>query len=180
MVVLCLRFRTGTQILIYFPVLLQISSATSGQLLWEKHVKAPKWLMNPSPFTKRGIAADSQREKHMGMLTIAKASPQVTVSVLPHLLPVLSTKKPLCLNEKGCLLNGHGKWAGGGMGGRDQLPSDLLWILLEWSSLSWFPWVPSHGFHPLLNFHWWIISGRGLGVMSGSVQAEDARTDMVC
>lgn len=87
MVVLCLRFRTGTQILIYFPVLLQISSATSGQLLWEKHVKAPKWLMNPSPFTKRGIAADSQREKHMGMLTIAKAIPQVTVSVLPHHLP---------------------------------------------------------------------------------------------
>lgn len=79
MVVLCLKFRTGTQILIYFPVLLQISSVTSGQLLWEKHVKAPKWLMNPSPFTKRGIAADSQREKHMGMLITAKAIPKVTV-----------------------------------------------------------------------------------------------------
>lgn len=79
MVVFCLRIQTGTQILIYFPVLLQISSVTSGQLLWEKHVKAPQWLMNPSPFTKRGIAADSQREKHMGMLAIAKAIPKVTV-----------------------------------------------------------------------------------------------------
>lgn len=73
MVVLCLRFRTGTQILIYFPVLLQISSVTSGQLLWEKHVKAPKWLMNPSACTKRSMAADSQREK----LAIAKAIPRV-------------------------------------------------------------------------------------------------------
>lgn len=77
MVVLCLRFRTGTQILIYFPVLLQISSVTSGQLLWEKHVKAPKRLMNPSACTKRSMAADSQREKHMGMLAVAKAIPRV-------------------------------------------------------------------------------------------------------
>lgn len=79
MVVLCLRFRTGTQILIYFPVLLQISSVTLGQLLWEKHVKAPKWLTNPSPFSKRGIAADSQRDKHVGTLPVARATPKVTV-----------------------------------------------------------------------------------------------------
>lgn len=79
MVVLCLRFRTGTQILIYFPVLLQISSVTLGQLLWEIHVKAPKWLTNLSPFSKRGTAADSQRDKYVGMLTVARANPKVTV-----------------------------------------------------------------------------------------------------
>lgn len=95
--------------------------------------------------------------------------------VLPHHLPVLSTKRPPCLKENGCLLNGHGKWAGGGMRGRDQLPSDLLWVLLEQAVLGI---APSHGFQLLLNFHWWVISGEGLDVMPGSAQAEDARIYM--
>ena len=94
MVVLCLRFRTGTQILIYFPVLLQISSVTLSQLLWETHVKAPEWLMNTSPCSKRDIAADSQRDKHTGMMTVGRAIPKV--SVQPHQVPLLSTSRLLC------------------------------------------------------------------------------------
>lgn len=78
MVVLCLRFRTGTQILIYFPVLLQISSVTLGQLLWEKQVKTPKYLRSLICLSKRGIAADAQMEKHVEMLIEAKTTPKLT------------------------------------------------------------------------------------------------------
>lgn len=60
--------------------------------------------------------------------------------------------------------------------GRDQLPSDLLGVLLEQAVLGI---APSHGFQLLLNFSCCIIPGRGLDVMSGSLQAEDARIDMV-
>lgn len=172
-VVLCLRFRTGTQILIYFPVLLQTSFATSGQLLWERHVKAPQWLMNLSPFSKRGIAADSQREKHMAMLTTAKAIPKV--SVLPHHLPVLSAKRPPALGE---WLPSEWSWKMSRRwhGREGSAAPDLLWVLLEQAVLGI---APSHGFQVLLSFHWWLISGEVLDVMAGSVQAEDARIDVV-
>lgn len=122
-------FRTGTQILIYFPVLLKISSVTLGQLLWEKHAKAPKWLTNLSPFSKRGIAADSQRDKHMRRLTVARAIPKV--SVLPHHFPVPSTtvSQRKCLSSEGPWKTSR-RWRG-----RDQLPSDLLWV--PWSRQTW-------------------------------------------
>lgn len=115
MVVLCLKFRAGTQILIYFPVLLQISSVTLGQLLWEKHAKAPKWLTSPSPFSKMGIVADSQRDKLVGTLTIAGAIPKTIV--LPHHFQILSISRPPCPRGDGCLLKTNGKWVGDGMGG---------------------------------------------------------------
>lgn len=178
MVVLCLRFWTGTQILIYFPVLLQISSVTSGQLLWEKHVKAPKWLMNPSPFTKRGIAADSQREKHMGMVTIAKTIPKVTVFY--HITCQFWAPRSKCLslpasrrmaafwmvveNEQ------EVAWEGG-------TSCPLTSCGYCWGRQSWefLPLMVSF----LLSFHWWLIFGRGSDVMPESVQAEGTRTGVV-
>lgn len=76
MVVLCLRFRTGTQVLIYFPVLLQISSVTLGQLLWEKHVETPTWLTNPGPHAMFQKGHSSRFTKGQGW---GNATPKITV-----------------------------------------------------------------------------------------------------
>lgn len=122
----------------------------------------------------KGHSSRFTKGKAYGNADHSQGYPQ-SDSVLPHHWPVLSTKRPPCLKENGCLLNGHGKWAGGGLEGRDQLPSDLLGELLEQAVLGI---VLPHGFQLLLSFHWWIISWRGLDVMCGSVQAEDARIDI--
>lgn len=157
MVVLCLRFRTGTQILIYFPVLLQISSVTLGQLLWEKHVKAPKWLMNPSPFSRRVIAADSQKGKHVGMLTIARATHKATVCC-PNTFQFWAPAAPeeMAVFWKGIVNEQKMVWEGSAG-------------TVEQAVLG--P-APFHGFQILL------ITGRGSSVMPGSVQTEDVRNYM--
>lgn len=132
MVVLCLRFRTGTQILIYFPVLLQISSVTLGQLLWEKHVKTPKWLTNPRPFSKRGIAAYSQRDKDEGKLTVVRATPKMTVCC-----PItFQLWAPAAHCAQGRWASSEHPWKmGRRQHRRDELLADFLWVL--WSRKPW-------------------------------------------